>query len=73
MSGKLDSAGEVMEALGGVDAVARLTGVTYRAAHNWKAARKFPARTHAALTAALAERGLSAPQSLWNQVEARAS
>ena len=61
---------EVIEALGGLAAVARLTGVETGTVSAWQARLGyFPARTYVAMTAALAERGCSAPLALWKMVE----
>lgn len=60
---------QVIEALGGIAAVAALTGRTYNAACNWGGFDTFPANTYVAMTAALSERGLTAPPSLWGMVE----
>lgn len=60
---------QVIERLGGVHAVAELTGRTYAAASNWTRFKTFPANTFAVMTAALAARGYHAPASLWRMVE----
>lgn len=62
----LNSTEDVIEALGGNQAVAAITrrnkdGVVW----NWKDRKTFPANTYVVLKAALKERGLSAPDSLW--------
>lgn len=67
---QLASARDVVDALGGVGAVAELTRTTYRAAHNWKQRGSFPAKTHVVMVEALRARGLSAAASLWRMVEA---
>jgi hypothetical protein len=58
---------EVVAVLGGLKAVAALTGRKYGAATNWVSGRdqQFPANTFVALNAALASIGKSAPPSLW--------
>lgn len=66
---QLSTTREVMEELGGTSAVAKLTGRTYAAAFNWLDFKTFPANTYVALTAALAERGKTAPASLWGMVD----
>lgn len=65
---ELTSTAEIIDVLGGVAAVAKLTDTTYKAAHNWKSFDRFPPRTYVAITDALRERGLSAPASLWGMV-----
>lgn len=66
----LTSIDDVFAALGGVEAVARLTGSKRKAAGNWKYLKAFPARTYVAMTAELTRRGQSAPPRLWKMVEA---
>ena len=58
---------EVTAALGGLKAVANLTGRKYNATTNWVSGevQKFPPNTFVALNAALAAIGKSAPASLW--------
>ena len=70
MTNELHTATEVIDALGGLNAVASMFNVGYTAAHNWKASGQFPARKYAAMAAALRERGHTAPASLWGMVEA---
>ncbi len=67
---QLANAADVIDALGGVGAVAELTQTSYRAAHNWKQRGSFPARTHFVMTMALRAKGLSASASLWRMLEA---
>ena len=62
---ELTSTEAVVEALGGIYATARITGVGYTAAANWKYRGVFPARYFLALRKALKKRGYTAPQSLW--------
>ena len=64
---QLATAADVIEALGGVSAVATLVGLSYRAVHNWKANGRFAAHTHARLKAALDQIGCDADDSLWGQ------
>lgn len=65
MTDDLQSAEAVIEALGGYDAVGRLTNRTYTAVWNWKKANAFPANTYLALNTALVSVGKRAPSSLW--------
>lgn len=67
----LTTTAEVIRALGGVTAVAAITGRKYSAAFNWQNFTKFPANTYVAMTAALQAKGLTAPDSLWGMVEAK--
>jgi hypothetical protein len=62
---KLTTSRQVVTALGGTKAVARLTGRKYSAAANWPLSDKFPANTYVAISAALAAIGKCAPPSLW--------
>ena len=66
---ELETTAEVMEALGGINAVAEITGQKYKAAANWKAFEAFPSRTYLVMTQELARKGLRAPASLWRMVE----
>lgn len=64
---------EVVDALGGLKAVADLTGVDPGTVSAWQTRiGSFPARTYLVLTAALEERGKTAPAGLWRMAEARA-
>lgn len=66
---ELTTTADVVETLGGIAEVAKLTGRKYNAVSNWKAFGSFPADTYIAMTSALAERGCSAPHYLWRMVE----
>ena len=66
---QLSTAKEVIAALNGSTAVGRLVGRSPQSASNWGAANRFPAKTFPVLTEALAERGYTAPPSLWQIVE----
>ena len=59
---------DVIAALGGIQAVAELTGESYGAVCNWLS-RGFPARFYAIMTDALAAKGIAAKRVLWGQVE----
>ena len=61
----LSSPKAVIDALGGVDRVAQLTGRKYKTAWNWTTWSHFPANTYIVLTLALAQQRLTAPASLW--------
>lgn len=65
----LETTAEVMEALGGINAVAEITGSEYKAAANWKGFKAFPSRTYLVMNRELERRGLRAPVSLWKMVE----
>lgn len=66
---ELSAASEIFDKLGGVRAVAELTGRTYDAAWNWKRFNRFPPNTYSIMTAALNANGYTAPGSLWRMVE----
>ena len=66
--GELSTTIEVIEALGGISAVAELTNREYNAAHNWKSFQTFPPDTFLVMTTALERIGHRAPASLWRQV-----
>ncbi len=61
-----------MDALGGNTPVAEMTGRTAKAVSNWRKFSAFPSNTFVILKSALALRGYTAPDSLWNMVEANA-
>ena len=67
---ELSTTAEVIDALGGISAVARLTSRKYSAAFNWKNFVKFPADTYVVMQAALGAAGCAAPASLWGMVAA---
>ncbi len=66
---QLTSTTAVIEALGGTDAVARLTGRKYSAAFNWRSFETFPPDTFLVMAKALRDGGFEAPPSLWRMVE----
>lgn len=65
---------DVIEALGGNQTVADLTGSTNKAVWNWRGFETFPSNTYVALNDALTAIGKTAPASLWGmKVPAEAS
>ena len=64
----LQSTSEVIDALGGLTAVAALTGAAYKLVSGWRNARRFPSRYFLVMTWALKKKRLVAPPSLWGQV-----
>lgn len=60
----------VIDILGGVAAVARLTGRGETAVYNWLACRRFPATLYDMMIKQL-PRGVTAPPELWGQEKAR--
>jgi hypothetical protein len=72
----LKTAQEVVDALGGLSAVRKLTGANVKQAWNWIGrAESFPASTYVIMIRALKRRGMTAPAWLWNMrgVEKRAA
>jgi len=64
---QLKSVRQVISLLGGINAVAEMTGALRTSVHNWRATRRFPARYYVVMTSALAKRDASAPHALWGQ------
>jgi hypothetical protein len=69
---ELLTSASVIDALGGLAAVASLTGSQYRAVANWKSFNSFPPRTYLVMIEALRVRGFTAPPALWGMVTATA-
>lgn len=69
MSNKLETVGEVVEAIGGKDAVEVITGKR-GLVPTWKHRNKFPSNTYLALMTALSAEGKTAPASLWGMTAA---
>lgn len=69
---RLETVEDVIEALGGTDAVRDLADVdSAQAVHNWRARGGFPARLFHAMTLALGQRDLEADPALWGQLPCR--
>lgn len=67
----LKSAREVVDVLGGIPAVCKMTRANIKAAYYWTGqAGMFPARTHWLMTKELKKRKCTAPPHLWNQLGA---
>ena len=68
---ELTTARDVTAALGGTKGVRELlpTPVSPQRVWNWRVQNKFPAKLHLLMTSALAEKGHSAPASLWGVPE----
>jgi hypothetical protein len=59
---------EVIHALGGLDAVRKMTSSSVKSVYHWTGhVEMFPARWHDTMTKALKRRGFIAPAALWNQ------
>lgn len=70
MSTRLQTVGEVIDALGGTDAVKALTGAKWeQSVSGWRTNNRFPAKTHKLLTTLLEAAGFTAPDSLWGQID----
>lgn len=70
---ELSTTSEVIEKLGGVAEVSRLTGRKYNAAWNWTTFETFPSDTYVVMTEALKELGFEAPAAMWRMVPERAA
>jgi len=68
MSDNLTTAAKVLEALGGAEGVAVITGSDRKAVYNWKYFDAFPAHTYLSITTELERRGKRAPVSLWRKM-----
>jgi hypothetical protein len=66
---RLRTAEAVIEELGGIKKVAKLTRKKYVTAHHWHQSGEFPARTYVLLTSLLRERDCDAPDHLWNMLD----
>jgi hypothetical protein len=64
----LHTTADVIEALGGLRAVAGLTGAAYKLVSGWGRAKNFPSRYFLVMTWALQKKRLRAHPSLWGQV-----
>lgn len=62
---ELQTADDVIDALGGTASTARLTGRKSQHVSNWRASGRLPADTFLSLRAALEKRGYTAPPALW--------
>lgn len=65
MARNLQTADEVIDALGGTAATARLTKRKDQHVSNWRAARRLPPNTYLVIQRELVARRLSAPPSIW--------
>ncbi len=62
---ELQTAGEVIDALGGTAATARIVGRKDQHVSNWRASGRLPADTFLILQAEMRERSLAAPPAIW--------
>lgn len=66
----LESPRRIVEVLGGVPVVQRLTRAKHRqAVDEWLRLKRFPANRYHIMTEALAELGFEAPPRFWGQIE----
>ncbi len=65
MAKEVQTASEVIDAVGGTGATARLTNKSNQAVSNWRATGKLPADTFYALTTELERLDIAAPPSIW--------
>ena len=63
---KLTSTTDIIDALGGTHAVARLTSASPNAVSNWRATGVFPSNTYLLLKQELLRYGITAPDDLWS-------
>jgi hypothetical protein len=61
----MDTTVEIIDFLGGNQAVAEMLGTHHKAVANWRYFEFFPANTYLAIKKVLRRRGRSAPDSLW--------
>lgn len=66
MTKELRTADEVVEALGGTGAVARMTRRVDSAVSNWRKAGRFPSRLYLVFSRELEQRGIRARRDLWD-------
>ena len=66
----LTTLSEVIDALGGPSAVAKLTGTKLPAVSNWQQFGRFPAKTYLVMSNALKLHGKVASSALWGMKEA---
>lgn len=69
MSEILSTPKAVIDALGGFEAAAALSGVKYNAVFEWHRANRIPAKLYVLHKTELEKRGKSATPSVWGMVE----
>jgi hypothetical protein len=63
------AAREIVDILGGIEAVCRLTHGNPKNVYYWTGRRRaFPSRTYCKMQEALKQRGVRAPPHLWNMI-----
>lgn len=68
MNSPLTSTSEVIDALGGTAAVARMLNAKMQSVSNWRATQTFPPQTYVAIKAELRKIDRDAPDSLWRML-----
>ena len=61
----LRSTSDIIDALGGIEAMAELTGTSINGVYNWRAGTQFPADTYRLLKDELKAIDIDAPDHLW--------
>ena len=61
----LRTTSDIINALGGIETMAELTGTSVNGVYNWRAGKQFAADTYRLLKDALEEIGHDAPDTLW--------
>jgi hypothetical protein len=69
MESAVETVADAIAKLGGPTATGKLVGRSAQSVVNWRAANKFPGDTYLILSAALEDRGLRAPPSMWGLIE----
>jgi len=63
----IETMDDMVEALGGMPQLLRVTGRAYKDAHKWVRKGSMPAKYHHLMSTVLAERGYTADPALWVQ------
>jgi hypothetical protein len=61
----LRSTADIIDALGGIEAMAELTGTSENGVYNWRSGKQFPADTYRLIKDELKEIDADAPDHLW--------
>jgi hypothetical protein len=70
---KLTSTADVLDALGGTAAAARLLGIKRSTVSMWKVGGRFPSSSYLALSDVLRSHGIECPPELWGMVPPKRS
>lgn len=66
----LETSSEIIDALGGNGPTGEITEADPKTVSAWRSANAFPPRTYLVMKAALADRGIDAPPTLWKMIGA---